>query len=409
MTKSLNRRKPLGILGISLQNLKHQYMRSLFMIFFILLLSSSFFLSSLLMESMEKGIILAKQRMGADMIVVPKEYTKELHETMFTGNPCTIYFNREWVEKISGLEGVKKVSPQLYLATLGAGCCDVVSQLIAYDPNTDFVVRPWLDRTKQNLVLRTGEVVIGSSLIPKPGDNINFYNTQFKVVAKMEETGMTYDNSVFINYDTAKMLLDSPEARSNLKLDNFDNLISMVLVNGKDNITPDQLNRNFSYKFYDDPISAVTANSLVSDVSQNIRKFSSYSRLLISFLLIMTIMSLICIFTITINERKREFGILCSIGATRKQMVLIIVLEALLISILGGTIGIAFSWSIMFLFEDLIRLRMGVPYMDVNIMTCIPIAVKCLLISILTGLVSSAFSVYKISHENPYELIRENE
>ena len=403
------RRRGLSIFGIAGQNLMHRSVRSGLMIFFVLLLSASLFASSLLMDSMKKGITLTKARMGADVILVSKEYGEELRAALFTGKPCTMYLDRGWVEKASGIEGASRVSSQLYIATLGSGCCDVLSQLIAFDPETDFVVRPWLERTKKDLQLKTGEIVIGSKLYAEPGDTLTFYDTPFTVAAKMEETGMSYDSSVFMSYDTARLMTGSEAAKKNLKLENFDQLTSMVLIQAEDGKKPEDVARNFSFLYYQEPVAAVTANSLVSDAARNIDQFSAYSKLLIGLLLIMTIMALVTIFTITINERKYEFGILCSIGATRGQMVGIIVLEALLISTVGGLLGTVLAWGGVFLFQDMLRLRLEVPYLEVSFGTCLPIAVRCLLAAFFTGLCASAYSAFRISREEPHGLISENE
>lgn len=101
--------------------------------------------------------------MGADIIVIPNGYKEELKTAMFTGEACNIYFDGNWAKKLSSVEGVKKASPQLYLATMTDNlCCVGGNQLIAYDEDTDFIVKSWLHGDTK---FKKGEVIVGSDLI----------------------------------------------------------------------------------------------------------------------------------------------------------------------------------------------------------------------------------------------------
>lgn len=133
------------------------------MISFIVLLSASLFTSSLIVFNIKTGMDKAVERMGADIIVIPNGYKEDLKTAMFTGKACTIYFEGNWAEKLSSVEGVKKASSQLYLATMTYSlCCVGGNQLIAYDEDTDFIVKSWLYEDGK---LKKDEVIVGSDLI----------------------------------------------------------------------------------------------------------------------------------------------------------------------------------------------------------------------------------------------------
>ena len=200
--------KQFNIFSISVQNIKHRPFRNGFMIFFVFLQAFTLFFSTMLMINMDKSIINTTDRMGADVIVVPDKNSKQLQESLFMGKPCTIYFDRQWVNKLQGVKGVNKISPQLYLATLEASCCESAVQLVAIDPETDFVIEPWL-KTQGDLELKKGQVVVGHEVTAKVGEKVTFYNVDFQVAAKLDKTGMGYDNSVFMSFDTAFELADS--------------------------------------------------------------------------------------------------------------------------------------------------------------------------------------------------------
>jgi putative ABC transport system permease protein len=404
----MKKHEGLSIFSISLQNIKHRAFRNGFMIFFVFLQAFTLFFSTMLMENMERGIINTTDRMGAEVIVVPNKNSEELQESLFMGKPCTIYFQRQWLDKLQGVKGVNKLSPQLYLATLDASCCEEAVQLIAIDPETDFVIEPWL-KTQGELKLKKGQVVVGHEVAAKVGEKVTFYNTQFKVAAKLERTAMGYDNSVFMSFDTAFELTNSKIAKENLKLENIEDLISMIVIDAEEGYSAEKLSVEIQHVYNDDDIAVYTANSLFSGIATEMKKFTHYSGILVALLFIATAMALISIFTITINERKREFGILYTLGASGRQIFSLVIIEAMIISITGGMLGVLASEGILFLFRNLIAMSLGIPYFQMTLTEVLLISSKCMMVSVLTGFVASFYSAYKISKEEPYVLIRENE
>ncbi len=404
----MKKQKELNIFSISMQNIKHRAFRNGFMIFFVFLQTFALVFSTMLMLNMERGIINTTDRMGAEVIVVPDKNSEELQDSLFMGKPCTIYFQRQWVNKLQGVKGVKKISPQLYIATLDAACCEAAVQLIAIDPETDFVIEPWL-KTQGKLELKKGQVVVGHEVNAKVGEKVTFYNTDFLVVAKLEKTAMGYDNSVFMSFDTVFELTNSKSANDNLKLDNSENLISMIAIDAEERYSPEKLAVEIQHVYDGDDIGVYTANSLFSGIATELKKFTAYSSILIVLLFIATAMALISIFTITINERKREFGILYTLGANGRQIFSMIIIEALIISIIGGVLGSLVSDGLLLLFRNFIGMSFGIPYFEMAFKDVLLVSSKCILVSVLTGFVASVYSAYKTSKEEPYLLIRENE
>lgn len=406
--------KKLSLFQMAIFNLKAKKFRTAFMIFFVVLMSSTFFFSTLLMNNLELGIKNTTEKMGADIIVAPKDGTEGITNFLFSGNPCSIYMSRDWAEAVKEIEGVEKASPQLYLATLDASCCDAAVQLIAYVPETDFVVTPWLKtESKENISLERGEVVIGSNVNSKVGDPIRFYETEFKVAAKLEPSGMGYDNSVFMTFETAYMLKDSPAAQVSLKTEDMENEISMVLVDMQDDVEGMKkiaLQRNLEKAMTsEEKVAAYTTDSLLSGISKQVKKLSGYGNILTYIMVVSTALALICIFVITINERKYEFGILYTLGAKKSQIIQIILSEAMLISVIGAVLGIVLAGYGVITFRDLISIKLDIPYLNTSMKQMLPVATTGLVISIITGMIAAVCSAYKMGKGEPYRLIRESE
>lgn len=406
----MNKDKKLSIPSMAMKNLIAKKFRTAFMMFFVVLMSATLFFSSILMDNLQLGIDNTTKRMGAEMIVVPREATDDMRSSLFAGEPCSFFFDRAWEEAILGVEGVEKVSSQLYIATLSASCCDQQVQMVVFDPATDFVVKPWLEETNKELVLNEGEIVIGSKVQAVVGDTLTFYNTDFKVVEVLEETGMGYDRSVFMTYETVERLREPILAQGILPKDKeFSQLSSMILLDVADEVSG-MFRVNVEKALdVDYKMKAFTADELVSSIADQVNKLSGYGNILTTLLVISTALALISIFVITINERKYEFGILYTLGANKVHVTGIILSEALIISIVGGVLGSAVSYYLVTTFRNMISVKLDIPYFNTDMEYVLPIIGMCMLISIATGIVAAICSSYKISKGETYRLIRESE
>lgn len=407
----MNRDKKMSIPAIAWKNLIAKKSRTFFMMFFVVLMSATFFFSTILMKNLEMGIQNTTEKMGADIIVVPREGTESIRESLFAGTPCTLFFDGAWEEAVRNLQDVEKVSSQLYIATLSASCCDQAVQMIAIDPETDFVVTPWLENNN-TVDLKEGEVIIGSGVDAVVGDFITFYEVNFKVAGKLDETGMGYDNSVFMTFETAYKLQDSSIAQEHLPADGIENKVSMIMVD-----VADDMERGLGYLQVDikdafdngEKVKAFTADELMSTLAAQVKKLSGYGNVLTTLLVVSTALALISIFVITINERKYEFGVLYTLGASKGQMRNVILSEALAISVLGGVLGVGLAYYLVYTFKNMISVKLDIPYFNIDMEHVLPIGLVCVMISVVTGIIAAVCSVYRISKGEAYRLIRESE
>ena len=100
------------------------------------------FAGSMTVVSLQNGLKTLENRLGADIIVVPNTAKRKVDpKTMILdGTPGYFYMEREKMTLISHIEGVEKVSPQIFLASLSASCCSVPVQIIGFEPETDFII-----------------------------------------------------------------------------------------------------------------------------------------------------------------------------------------------------------------------------------------------------------------------------
>lgn len=404
--------KKLSTLNIAIQNLKAKKLRTGFMMFFVVLMSATVFFSTVLMNNLKRGIQNATERAGADIIVVPNKGTEDIRDSLFTGTPCSVFFDKSWEEAVRGVENVERVSSQMYVGTLSASCCDLPVQMVVFDPETDFVVQPWL-KDQDAVKLKKGEILVGNRVDADPGEKLRLYETEFDVAGKLEKSGMGYDESVFMTYETFYKLKSSDAAKRNLPMLDIEDKISMLMVDTVDglegmdlfNLKKDIENAGKT----GEEVYIGTADELLSGISEQTKRLAGYGNILIYISLISTALALISIFVLTINERRYEFGVLYALGARKKQMREIIMSEALIISGLGGVVGTFLTYALLYVFRSLISLKMNLPYLDMGFAETMPVALICIAIAIITGLIAAACSSYQISKGEVYRLLRENE
>lgn len=398
--------KRLSIGKLAVRNLLHRRVRTTFLIAFVLVLSASLLASSVLTESMKECIDKTVDRIGADVIVAPKEFSSELSDSLFSGERCSFYFDRDYIDDVKKIDGIEKISPQLYVASLDASCCSVPVQIVAYEPDTDFIVQPWLAdegvKTPEN-----GQVVVGSKITAGPGDTISFFGYEFQVVGKLEETDTSYDNCAFMNFETAYTLFESKQMKYVSDIQDPEQAVSLLMIRSKEGADSQKIADEVNKNLDEEGLQAFTASGLFDGVSGVLHQLQSYTALLIGLLFLMAVLALVCVFNITVNERHREFGILMSVGTGKGRIFRMLLLEAGIIGLTGGVLGVLIAGGGLFLFSDVIMEKMNIPYLITDVREYLAIAFCCLAISVATSMLSTLYASVKTSRMEPFRLIQE--
>lgn len=412
--KGMNRmsRKNAGNLHfvhIILQNLKHKAGRTLLLSVFLLFLTFTIFSFSSVLYSMKQGLDNTVERAGADILLVPREYISSVKDALFLGIPSTVYFDSSLVEKAADEKGVAQVSAQLFLATIyNSPCCDEAVQIIAYHPESDFLVQPWIEKELKEDI-PDGEIVVGSKLSYKKGDTATFFGKKFHVAGKLEETGMGYDSTVFLNFHTANQLLDEPVVKNYLSLGDKKNVVSLITIRTDKNVDVDKVAAALQNKLEKDNVSVETSGELMENTKNTVKQYSDYFFIIGGMLFGFTFLSLISIFTITLNERKKEYGIVRSLGGSSLQILFLTIGEAVAIGFIGSTSGSFLAVLLLTLFRNLIILHLKLPFFRQSILGMLLLSGFCLMLSVFTGVAASLVSTVVIRKKEAYTLIKENE
>ena len=96
--------------------------------------------------SLENGLRLSRERLGADIMVLPAGASGNASEVLFCAEPVNVYLPADVERTVAGIDGVEQATPQFFTQTVNQSCCSVigVTRVVGIDMKTDFIVGPWL-------------------------------------------------------------------------------------------------------------------------------------------------------------------------------------------------------------------------------------------------------------------------
>ena len=331
-------------------------------IFFLLVLISSACLYGVgfFTENMQSGAEQAGSHIHADMIAVPSEYGDNAKDALFEGNACTILFRENPTELLSQIDGVSQVSPQLFLRTLPLPCCSASGvQIIAFDTNTDFAVSENLkDKSIKISELSADELIAGAACGLTLGAQVNFYDRTFTVSAVLDETGMGYDQSIFISFEAADLITADEQYQE--YFGGKTGLTSMILIRTDDDA--EQVRKNMSEILNEKGISVYTIDSMSEKLIRQMQDFKIFALIINLFVILLASVSLSALITVSFHQRRNRVGSLLSVGISRKKIIQMFLLEYLYLTAFGTVTGTGIICMIVLSLHDVIKQSLALPY-----------------------------------------------
>lgn len=407
----MKRRPPLTTSRLSAYNLGANPFRTAGLIAVVGILAFTLLGGSVLSYSLKNGLDSLKDRMGADIAVVPLEHESEYEGIILSGEPSRFYFDKGIEAQLAQIEGVDRVTSQFYISTLSAACCSVPVQVIGFNPTTDFVVQPWISKVYDKEI-GEGQLVVGSDIVLNETQTLTFFNRTYTVVAQLEKTSTGMDHTVYANMQTIRSLVEgASEVGMNLSVDVFDadmeNSISTVLVKIADGYDTEAVTTNIRRKI--SGVGLVQSKSIFTSVSSHLLTLQAFINTLTAVLWAVAVLVLAVVFSVIFSGRKKEFALLRTLGATRGKLVRIVLAEALLVSLAGGVLGTILSSLIVFPFSTKIGNTLSLPYLLPNAGAVLYLVAVSLALSFAIGPIAAAYSAIKIGRTQTYVAMREGE
>lgn len=398
----------MKVFPLSVKNLARKPGRTIALSLLTAFLALSVFGGSVIIMSLRSGLQSLEARLGADIILVPSEaQSKVSFQNMFLqGTTGAFYMDASVTEKAMEVPGVEKTAPQTFLASLKADCCSIKIQVIGIDPARDFTVQPWIARS---LTGRLGEmdVAVGCKVEAGIGEIIRIYDQRCKVVARLEPTGTGLDTAVYCDMDTMNALLSAAEAKgiSHKISSGSHSVVSAVYVKVKDGYDIDTVNTALTGRLR--KVTAVRTRSMITGVSDSLAGVSRTITGLTAVIWILAFTILLLAYVMIVRERSREFAVLRLIGASRRTLGRMSLLESAICGLTGGAAGVLLAAIGIFSFSSLIENSLGLPYLIPSLPTIVILAAGTILLSAGISALASAVAAWRLSRIDPGTALRE--
>lgn len=382
--------------------------RSALLMVLIGLLSAALFVGGVLSFALQNGLYALADRLGADLIIVPSGYDSKVSGALLRGEPAKFYMEETVLESLEGLDVVEKASPQLFIVTLSASCCSAPLQIIGYDADRDFSVGAWITKSIGRAPAE-GEIVVGGSIFGDVGSELRFFNKDYKIIARLEKTGMGFDNSVFMNMDQARKILQHDAMKEYHEAVSFERPISTVLVRLKDGVAVRDAIVEINQHFKGQGVYALNTENMMRELAGTMRSLNIVLGIVVILFWILASLALLLVFSTILRERQREFRIYRTLGAKVGDLQKLLFYEALYISAIGALGGVVLGGMISFFFVKLLILMLGLPYLLPGLPVLIFIVLASFGLALLTGPLASAKYVRGLRNFSVDDNLREED
>lgn len=359
--------------------------------------------------SLINGVSNTESRLGADLMIVPVGAERDYEGALLQGKPGTFYLDGETAEELLHADGIEKASPQLYIATFDSSHCAFPVQIIGFDPKTDFVIAPWLENEVPGGP-GYGEIVVGFNVRAQVGESLLLFGDEYRTVGRLDKTGMGFDNSVFLNLETAKKIVaDYRTFEEAAVFPDNEGAVSVVVADVGRGLDPEAFAKDLRERFRGKSITVILPQAIIGGLTKNLRLTIGIMSILLTALWLLAAVVLAIVFAVTMNERKKEFGVIRALGATRRKLAGIVLAESAIVGLAGAALGVGLLCLIIFPFNALIESKLQSGYLLPGAAVAGAILAAGFAVCAAMGPVASAFSAVRLGFRNVHDLIREGD
>lgn len=397
----------MSIFGLALRNIRGSSFRSLVVFLCVMGVAGFLVSTTLIIRGAEHSLNVGIQRLGADIVVVPEGAQAKVETALLMGKPTDVWMPKQKLDDIARVQNVGAVSPQIYLKSLyGAACCAVWEMfLVVYDPETDFTIRPWLER-ELGRGLRKGEVIGGSHIFVPPGEKyIRLYGYDLTLKGNLGATGTGLDQTLFFTQETAQDMARASLTSAEVPLKLLPDSISAVMVK----VVPGADRHKVALTVLQDVLGVVPMES--PSLFGEFRK--QMTGLLWGFVAILSVFWVLAavliglVFSMAANERSREIAVLRALGATPLFVFRAVLSEAMLVSLGAGLLGVILAAFSVYLFQDFITSSLGMPFLFPGLTSFLLLVAGGVAFALATVTLAAFFPALRVSRQEAAIAMRE--
>ena len=405
----------MRIFTIAFKKIKSGHIGAGSVFFFAAVLAFTVFAGRFLTSSLSKGTDNLKERLGADIAVVPRGQEGTYQGILLSGEPVACTLERSLEEEIRSIDGVDKLTPVIFLASLNASCCSVPIQIIGYEPETDFVTSPWISE-EYAVGNEEGSVVVGCNIAVEEGNELMFFGRTYRVRSRLLKTGTGMDKSVYVTFDVMEQMIrdarekgitfdsegESPDANETIT----HRVVSAFLIRVKDGTDPDAVS---GYILRNTSAGVVQSKNVLLTATKGMDLFAKIIVAVTVGVMILVIAVTMVLHIFRTKVRRKEWAVLLMMGASQKYILSLILAETLLLSLGGAIVGIAAAALFVFPFQELIATWIALPFYAPGAARIVGEALFGIFLTSASGILPGAVAGVLAIKTDCYELMREGE
>ena len=263
-------------------------------------------------------------------------------------------------------EPIKSVSPVVNGSlTVKAGSVNTNASIIGVLPAYEEIVNQHVESGRYiidaDVDNRSAVCVIGPGLAEDlfgntnvVGNTLHIDGRKFEIVGVLESKGTSMsgssDDTLILPFTLAQRMLESTT-------------ISSIYISATDSTTVDAAQtvvENFLYKKYQDDstYSVMNQTQMLEMISETTGTLSLMLGGIAGISLLVGGIGIMNIMLVSVTERTREIGIRKAIGAKRRNILMQFLVESIVISGLGGLLGLAFGYLIMQALSEVLGMKL---------------------------------------------------
>jgi putative ABC transport system permease protein len=228
---------------------------------------------------------------------------------------------------ISDPGDIATIAPTLYINTKINGASVIAAGV---DPVSERNIKSWWEIANGKYFTGGNQAIIGASaaqlLKIKTGDQLDLNVTPVTVTGILSETGSGEDYYIYVPLDTLQTAY------------NKDGMISAIDIRALCNGCPvdaiaTQLNASVP------GIRATAVKQIASTEMDMVQKVNRMMLALAGITLLIGIFGVVNTMMASVHERTKDIGIMRAVGASRGQIIMVFIFEALIIGVIGGLFG----------------------------------------------------------------------
>jgi putative ABC transport system permease protein len=354
-------------------------------------------------RSLEQSLL----RLGADAVVLPVNVVANLTPAILTAEPSSATLPPETVARITALPVIEKAASQRTFQLADAGG-HLPIDVVVFDSATDFTVRPWIVESLDR-PLACGDVIVGGRRPERVGERLSMQGVELVVHGRLGLTGVgPFERSMFVAVDTADRLADAGivDAAGAALPRHANATPSGMLVRLAAGRGPDDL--RFALAKIPD-VGVSTGNGSQIDVRQAV---ATLTRSSIAMLLVCLLAPAVLVgvaYTGMLAERRRELGLMLSIGLRRLDIVMVVAVEAALAALAGGLVGIVIAAALLAAFIRTVGFflaRREIPFVAPTLSECLWFGLASLLLVTSAAVAAAMVAAAIAAGREAWSLVR---